>query len=329
MKRLITLTGIMFLSAGFAWAGPLVPKDIGAGAKWFGHANFEAIRSMKLVQDLKDQCPGHQQCQAKMEELAKKLGMNPMEDIQGATLYSDHYGHDLGVVLVYVKKLDREKMVAMLKEKHPDHKTDKYGNRTLYSWKVGHHDKKMELTGAFASDKLIVIGAGAGQVKAALDVIDGKKPGLAKDAPLIKGIPNGALFASRGIEVPEDYRKTTRCPVMRNCTSASAIWSVGKNGQITGKYEFATVSEETAKSFKAIVDGFVAMGQLRFGGNPAVKKVMDGLKVEAEGESFTATFTTSTADVEAAVKAVMDQRKVAPHGKKEHDKKGKCPAATN
>ena len=140
----------------------------------------------------------------------------------------------------------------------------------------------MDLTGTFASDKLIVIGADAEQVKAALDVLDGKKPGLAKDAPLLKGIPENALFASRGIDVPEDYRKTTKCPVLHNCKAATAVWTE-KDGQITGKYEFATVSEETAKNFKAIVDGLKAMGELRCSDIPAVKKVMDGLKVQCQG----------------------------------------------
>ena len=324
MKRFVAFTAIMLLSVGLAAAGPIVPKDIGASAKWFGHVNFEAIRSMKLVQDLKAQCPVHQQCEAKMAEFAKKLGMNPLEDVLGATLYSNRYGGQVGVVLIYVKKLDRERMVNFLREKHPDYKTSEYGNRLLYAWTVGHHGRKMEMTGTFACDKLVVIGADAEQVKAALDVLDGKKPGLAPNAPLIKGIPGTALMASRGIDVPEDYRKTTMCPVLNNCKAASAVW-MEEAGRITGKYEFTTVSEETAKSFKAIVEGFKAIGELRYSDIPAVKKVMNGLKIETQGVAFTATFTTSTGDVEAAVKAVMDKKKASPQAKKCHDKK-KCPA---
>ena len=74
----------------------------------------------------------------------------------------------------------------------------------------------------------------AEQVKAALDVLDGKKPGLAKDAPLLKGIATKALFASRGIDVPEEYRKTARCPVLQNCKAATAVWTE-KGGQIMGR----------------------------------------------------------------------------------------------
>ena len=48
---------VIVLSVGFVSAGPIVPKDVGADAKWFGHVDFEAVHSMKLVQDLKGQCP--------------------------------------------------------------------------------------------------------------------------------------------------------------------------------------------------------------------------------------------------------------------------------
>jgi len=151
-----------------------------------------------------------------------------------------------------------------------------------------------------------------------------QKAGPCQNAPLIKGIPGTALFASRGIDVPEDYRKTTRCPIVHSCRAASAVWT-DEGGKITGKYEFTTVSEETAKGFKAIVEGFKAIGELRYSNIPAVKKVMNGLKVETQGATFTATFTTSTGDIEAAFKAAMDKRKASPQGKKCHDKK-KCPA---
>jgi hypothetical protein len=97
-------------------------------------------------------------------------------------------------------------------------------------------------------------------------------------------------------------------------------------GQITGKYEFTTVSEETAKSFKTIVEGFKAIGELRYSDIPAVKKVMNGFKVDVQGALFTATFTASTGDVEAAVKATMAAKKPCPKCGKLHGPSEKCKA---
>ena len=215
--------------------------------------------------------------------------MNPMEDVLGFTLYSDRYGGQVGVGLFYVKKLDRQKMVDLVTEKHPACKTSEYGSRTLYTWKIKHQGKKMDLTGTIASDTLVVVGADAEHVKAALDVLDGKKPGLTKEAPLLQGIPETAIMASRGIDVPEDSHSTPRCPLLHNCKSASMV-RTEKDGEIAGKCEFAARSEAIVKNFKAVVDGFKGVGELRYNDLPAVKKVMDGLTCETQGESFTATF---------------------------------------
>ncbi len=137
MRRFVAsaaMVAIILFSAQLAVAGPVVPKEIGANAKWFAHVNFEAIRATKLAQDFKAHCPMYRECHAKAEKLAKKLGMNPMKDVLDLTLYGDSYAPHVGVALVSVKKLDREKMINFLREKHPDYKTSEYGSRLLYSW---------------------------------------------------------------------------------------------------------------------------------------------------------------------------------------------------
>jgi hypothetical protein len=320
MRRIAALAVMVLLSTGYASAGTIVPQDIGADAKWFGHVNFEAIHSLKLVQDFKEKCPVQCPVEQKLRELAPKLGMNPLEDVLGATFYSNRYGQHLGVALIYVKNADQQKIVGFLKEKHPDCQTSEYGSRTLYAWKTKHQGKKMSVAGTFASPTLIVIGPDAEQVQAALDVLDRKKPGLAADAPLLQGIPEGALMASRAIDVPEEFRKAIRCPVLQNCKSGSFVCTE-KDGEIVVKFESVTDSEATAKNFKAVVDGFKALGALRYNYLPAVMKVMDGITCEIQGESFSAAWVTTTADLEASIRAVVEQkaaRNPEGKGKKHH-----------
>jgi len=272
--------------------------------------DLAAIRALPLVADLKDKCPQHEACAAKMQEAARKIGLDSLADVQGITLYANEFGGNIGVALFYATKLDQQKMIGLLKEKQPDHKTLDYGGRTLYSWTVGHEGHKKDLAGAFASATLLVIGSNFAQVQAALDVLDGKKPGLANDAPLLQGLPDNVLFASRAIAVPADYRKTTHCPVLRNCQTATAAWSAA-DGQITGTYTLATDTPEAANNFKAIVDGFKALGVLRYPDLPAVKKILDAAKTEVNGATFKASFNATSVDIEAAVQAVMEQRKAA------------------
>jgi hypothetical protein len=251
-----------------------------------------------------------------MKELWHKLGMNPTEDVLGVTLYSTRYADRTGVGLFYVKNLDREKVLGLLKDKHPNVQTSQYGDRSLYTWAAGGHGKKkqgqkIKLTGAFARDSLVVIGTDAEGVKAALDVLDGKKPGLAKDAALLQGIPESALIAARGLDIPEEFGKTTTCPVVHNLKAATVVWTENQ-GEIAAKYEFTTTSEAVAKNFKAVVDGLKALAQLRHGDVPAIMKVVDGLTAEAQGDTFTASLKVSTEELEAAINAMIEQKKHRP-----------------
>lgn len=56
MKRVAVVTALVLVLAGIARAGPLVPGHVSADAKWFGHVNFERIRSMQVCQDWKEKC---------------------------------------------------------------------------------------------------------------------------------------------------------------------------------------------------------------------------------------------------------------------------------
>jgi len=157
------------------------------------------------------------------------------------------------------------------------------------------------------NETLIVIGSDTKHVRAALDVLDGKKDGLDKDSPLVAGVAKRALFVSRANNVPEAYRKTTKCPVLRNCSAAFAQWTENK-GRIAGKYRFITDSEETAQNYKAIVDGFMAMAKLRSGESKAVMKVIDGLECTAKGNSFRIIWKSTTDDVQAALGQMMKHK---------------------
>ncbi len=318
MKNLSILTIAMLATMGItlvgtalveqATAAELVAVNIAADAKWFGHINVEKIRATQLFKHCKQECGKNQYAHECMEKMSNELGMNPMEDMRGVTLYATQYEDKVGVVLFDVKKYDREKMLAFFERKHPDYTTAEYGKRTLYNWTAKHHGQEMRLTGTFADDNLIVIGADDKHVKAALDVLDGKKAGLKKDAKLLNGVSDEALFVSQAIDVPQDYRKTTKCPVLRKCTQAFAQWTE-EDGQFTANYIFTADSEETAKNFKAVVDGLKAIVDLRCDDMECVKKLTGTLQYNVQGKTFTLVWKASDDQIIAAMKQMMKHKK--------------------
>lgn len=308
MRLLASLAACSVILTGMARAGPVEPGDISQDAKWFGHINVQAIHSMEIVQELRAKMDKDDRLKHRMREVSEKIGMNPMEDLLAVTVYATQYEGDFGVGLFYVKNVNSKKLLGVLKEKHPGHETGHHGDRALYSWTVKHRRGEMKLTSAFASKKLIVIGADEGHVKAALDVLDGKKHGMNADSPLVAGASRNSFFVSNALDVPDDYRAKTKCPVLKRCTAASVNWTE-KNGQLKAKYVFTFDSEKSASGIKVMIDAAITMGRMRFGKMEAVEKLLAGLKYKAKGEVFTLTWKTTTDDIRAAVKEAMESRR--------------------
>ncbi len=309
MMKILAITAVLLFGClGVVQAGPVVPKHIAKDAVWFGHVNVDAIRKLELVQQCKDKWCDDESCAAKVKKITAKLGMNPVEDLRGVTVYANQYEGRNCTALVYVQNLDRKVLLASFEKEHPEHQTTEYGERTLYAWTAKHCGKEEKLCSAFGSDTLLVISTDLANLKAALDVVDDKREGLAKDAELLAGVKKRALCVSRAMNVPAEYRGTTTCPVLRNCTAGFVQWSE-KNGTITGRYQLTTVSEDAADDFKAVIAGFKAMATLRFGGIEPVEKLIAGLKCRRKNSSMLLCWKATTDDIHAAIKAVMELKK--------------------
>jgi len=294
-------------------AGPVVAEHLSSDARWFGHVNVESIRSIPgFTEDVQRWC-SQTNAQAGLSEWSGKLGLDPVKDLLGITIYSAQYTNGHILALLYVRKVDQEKMLSSLKERYPERTTSLYGARTLYSWTARHPRGEMPMTGAFASDQLIVIGKDAEEVKAALDVVDGKRPGLTTSSPLLAGVSPQAIFVSKGVDVSADDRARTRCPVLRNCEAASVQWSQ-QDGVLTAAYRLAATSEEAAQAYQTVVAGFKALAGLRSQDSPAMSGLLQGLTYRADGKVFTANWEAKV----QAVREAMEQMKQSG---------GRCPLA--
>jgi hypothetical protein len=308
--KIATLSAIaLLLAANAAYAGPLNPAHLPSDAKWVGHVDFEQMRASKLAAACRKEMEKHEKFHSRIKEATDKLGMNPMKDLLGATMYDTGYKHHQGVVLIHCAKLDREKLVALFKKKHPDHTTSKYGDWTFYTWTAKHkRHGEHPVTGTFANDNTIALASDAGKLKKALDVISGKGESLGSDAKLLAGLGKKSIFAARAIDVDTEYMKKTRCPVLRNCEEATVVWRE-KDGELVGQYALVTDSEDTAKSFKAVVEGFKAIVSLKFSGDELAAKLTSGLNARAKGTAFNVTYKADSDDIIAAAHKMKEMRK--------------------
>ena len=326
MKKVTTLSMLALLVAvSTAQAAPLVPAHIPADAKWVIHVDFEQMRASDLAEACMAEMKKHDRYDEKIKSITEKLGMNPMEDLLGVTAFDTKYGTRKGVVLIHCNKLNRKKLHAMFEKKHPDAKSSKYGDWTLNTWTAKSRHGSHEITGTFVNDNTIAISGDADKLKMALDVISGKAKSASPDSDLLTGIGKKAIMVARAIDVTPEYMKKTRCPVLRNASDVTVVWRERK-GQLVGQYAFVTKDEDTAKSFKAVVEGLKGMATLKLGRSEAAMKLVDGLKAKAKGKELNVSYKAASSDIIAMAKKMKDMKKKwrghrHHHHKRDHDTK--------
>ncbi|MEX0727883.1 MAG: hypothetical protein WEB58_13275 [Planctomycetaceae bacterium] len=307
--RILSIVAAISLSlTGALQAGPLNPAHIGADSKWVVHVNIEAIRAIPPVKEMHEKFLQKDRVQAKVQEISTMLGMNPTQDIFGVTAYSTGYEEHKGVALVYVRKADREKLVALFKQKHPDHKTTQHGDRTVYSWTEKHRGCEIELSGTFAGDGIILIGSGTDHVHAALDVIDGKRPATAADAASVSGATSNDLVFIRAMDIPEELTKKAKAKVALNISGGTAQWQFADN-RLSAHYDVIARTAETAQALKAVVDGVKAGGTLRYQDLADVLKVVNALSTAVENQTLTVDFSSSLDEIKAGVEQAIKHHK--------------------
>ena len=203
----------------------------------------------------------------------------------------------------------------------------KHGEIDIHSWTQKHGAKTHPAAGAFYKPDVLVFAASVEGVAAAIDVLDGKSPGITDPkSPLGGHVYAGTIFLARAIAIPPE----TRCPVLKQAESFRV--ALGEHdGKSFYRASLVMKSPEAAAQVKAITDGFKAIGSLKFSDDADVMKLVDGLQTTAKDNTVRVRWDASADDVWTVVEKLA--KKAAEHMKKGgacplcKDGKGGCPFA--
>ncbi|MGD0900834.1 MAG: hypothetical protein ABR915_23630 [Thermoguttaceae bacterium] len=311
---LAAVVALGFVTA--AQAVPLDPKFVPAGATWVAHVDVDAVRACTVTQKAYDQClEKHKDAVEKgIATVREKLGMDPRTDLHGITLYGPKIGQHKGVMIVQAD-VDQKLLTERVK-KAQDYKSTKYGSYDISSWtakgKMGQHPA----AGAFWKPGVTVLGDSPESVQFALDVLDGKKPSMAKGSPLVADLPAGATVVVRATGIAE-AQLPGRSPLPKQIESL--CFAMGEyQGTSFLNAKVVTKTPETADQIKKIIEGGKAMAQLQHGGDADAAKMIDQLKVSVSDKTVAVDFHAPAADVWTHL------QKVVKHIKEMHQQ-GKTP----
>lgn len=320
-----TLVTGLLATGSLATAGPLDNSQVAAGAKWVIHFDAEAMRDSGIGKLMRAKFLSHEHVKKKMASAVEKLGMDPSEDLIDVTLYNNDFQKERGVLMVEVAKIDGEKALTHLRRRHPEVRMSTYEGHKLFTWKMRHSKGGQDyVTSTLVDGKTIVLSSELPKVMEAIDVISGKLPGLSASSPLATEAPNGTIVLMRGTDMA-GADLPGKCPVLKQSHAFSFV--AGQDGEkLFADTMLDMESEEAAGNVAAVINGFSALGALKFSGDKEMMALMAGLKTNVDGKIVTIDWHGKSSDT---IKAVMKMKKkfrdkhgMGNHWKGHHGKHG-------
>ena len=239
------------------------------------------------------------------------IGMDPRKDLHAVTIYGSQIGKHKGVLIVFAEA--NRKLLTERVKKARGYESSTHGSYELHSWT--HKDRRGErpVTGAFYKDKAMVFSGSEAEVKAALDVMDGKKPGLTCKV-LAAEAPAGTTVLARVVGISE-AETSCKSKLAKEIESVGIVMGENK-GQSFLHVKVVAESAEVAKQMGRVAEGVRALGVLHAIDHPKAKQLVEGIKVSVADKMVTVD---SSAPAEAVWEHIIHMQVVI----KQHEKK-KC-----
>jgi hypothetical protein len=272
---------LSFLTARPAVAGPPNPKHVAADAKWYLHLDVEAAKQTVLYNAVLDAIKATYPLEETVSQLKQFIGVNPLTDISGVTVYNTSFEKDVAAVIIYAT-VDQTLLTNALAQNR-DYKETPYGQHTILSW-TDNNDGKHK-TGCFFANGIVVMADKEATLKMAIDVLDGAKPA---GSPLVK-TPAAGTFLSASADLAQADDKNVS-QLLSNSEAATAS-ATETDGKLTISINLTAKNEQTAAQIRKMADGLQALGMLAASHDlPTAAELIKQVQITGEGTKLTATF---------------------------------------
>jgi hypothetical protein len=279
-------------------------------AKWVIHLDLDAVRRAGLVEQVEKHWPAVKWVLGKLQQVKHQIGIDPVRDIASVTAYDNRYVENSGVVLIEVKDLDAQRLIAELKRKQPNHQVNTYEGNSIYSWTM-HPGRPNEhvVSGAICGNT-VVLARNLNQVRRAIDQFDGRGKRVPQDSPLAAGTLSGTMILARATGIA-DQETPFRSSVLRE--AHMLVVAVGMDdGDVFVLASMGAAEPRIAVQYRDIVQGFRALASLHAGADDArAQRVISGLTVDVSGRVVSAQWRAAGEDIIALVKNHLEKRRAA------------------
>jgi hypothetical protein len=277
LKILVTFVALLIGVGTPAAAAPLDGNQVAADAKWVAHIDLDAAKTATLAEKVQSWWLSKELVRQKLAAVKMFTGVDLAKDLHGVTFYGSRLAQDTGVVIIHAN-CDAKKLLRIVRGK-PDYNATNFDNHTLHTWTERKDaPDKHTVTGCIFGPELLIVGRDSAEVKAALDVLDGKAAVLAgSDSPLAGEVPDGAVVVG-GVTGVTEAGSLFKSPIVNQ---SEFIWvALGeRDGEVFGQLKFVAKSDEAAEQVEDILRGLRAMLLLQHGSDKEARKMIARLTV--------------------------------------------------
>jgi hypothetical protein len=306
-------------------AEPLALQQISADARWAANLDMDAFNNSSLPRKARQAIlEKHPEAEKHLSMVCDVWNFDPRTDLHGITIYGTRMKRNTGVAIVHAK-VDK-KMLLDKVQMAPNHSSSKYGEYELHSWTHAQGSKRERaMTGTFYKPDVMVFGASADDVKAALDVLDGKKANFtAKETGLSLSIPAGAIFVA-GAAGMGDIDLPCKSPLAKQADAI--VVAVGETqGDVFVVGQVLVKKTEAAQQIKTAIDGGLALALLANVDDAEAAKIINAVKVSLADKAVNVEWRAPVDAVWAHAQKTAAKAKEAYRHWREHNKAGSCPS---
>jgi hypothetical protein len=225
----------------------------------------------------------------KYQEFIEKTGIDPQKDIYyvAAAITSDLGGKDDAGVAVVNLKYDKEKMLALIKEKLAEEKQEMvesdYSGMMLYAVQ-GEEDEEGAF--AFLDESNVVIGS-ENEVKTVIDITQKKADNIYKNQALTdllaKTNKEGILWGAFIIPEKAMEEAASGNPMMSSfeAVKAATLLFDYKNQNIMAEIKLLSDDEENNKQIADALNGFKAIGGMAAAEKPEIGELLNKIEISS------------------------------------------------
>jgi hypothetical protein len=248
-------------------AASLQTSIIPENAQWVLHLDIEKFTSTRLFKLFLEK--EDDKVLAGKNKIFEKLGIDPLKDITGITIFGSGKAEERAVVSL-TGNFNKDRLLSLVKLVK-DHEEIKHGKHTIYKWESNQ-------VGAFVNDNMLLMGKNENALRDAIDVIDGKQKNFKKTKLIsyLKEIPQGAFLQAVVGDISSIVGESR--PLILQKTGMTFFMALEKNENVNLKLKMTTDTAETAANIGQIINGFTAIAKMQVEGKEVKEKALKVLK---------------------------------------------------